>query len=472
MSDTSNQIGPRQIKLGAFLQATGHHVAAWLHPDAQADAGLNLRHYKALAQEAERGKFDLVFVADSPGGYGDPHDLEVFSRDGKTAHFEPVTLWSALSQVTENIGFVATSTTTYEDPYTTARKFASLDWISGGRAAWNVVTTGADVSPNFSVLAHLEHSKRYERAEEYIDVVKGLWDSYEDDAFRRDRKSGVFLDPDKLHLLNHQGDHFQVRGPLNIGRPPQGYPVIVQAGASEAGRELAARTAEVIFTANMALEDAQEFYSDVKARLPKHGRRPNELLVMPGIFPVLGGTEAEAQANYEDLQALVHPSVAWSILKRHYVGVDLSGFSLDDEAPPLPTETNGSKSRLKLVSDLVTRNKLTLRELYRQIATARGHRTVVGTPEQIADAIQVWFEQGAADGFNIMPPVLPTALTDFIDQVVPILQQRGLFRTQYEGATLRENLGLERPVNSFVARARAAAAQAAPSLELAMAVFR
>jgi FMN-dependent oxidoreductase (nitrilotriacetate monooxygenase family) len=458
----------RQIRLGAFLQATGHHVAAWLHPKSQADAGLNLGHYKHLAQEGERGKFDMVFVADSPGGYGNPHDIEVFSRDGKTAHFEPVTLWSALSQATDRIGFVATATTTYEDPYTTARKFASLDWISGGRAAWNVVTTGADVSPNFSLPAHLEHSRRYERAEEYIDVVKGLWDSYEDDAFVRDRQSGTYLDPAKLHLLNHKGAHFQVRGPLNIGRPPQGYPVIVQAGASDAGRELAARTAEVIFTANLAIEDAQEFYADVKGRLAKFGRRPEQLLVMPGIFPVLGGTEAQAKANYEELQALVHPAVAWSILKRHYDGVDLSGLSLDDKAPALPTDTNGSKSRLKLVSDLVEREQPTLRELYRAIATARGHRTVVGTPEQIADAIQDWFDNGAADGFNIMPPVLPAALTDFVDQVVPILQKRGLFRTDYEGATLRENLGLERPTNSF---ARRAAGDGEPSADLAHAAF-
>lgn len=458
----------RQLRLGAFLQATGHHVAAWLHPDAQADAGLNLGHYIALAQEAERGLFDLVFVADSPGGYGNPHDIEVFQRDGKTAHFEPVTLWSALSQHTKRIGFVATSTTTYEDPYTTARKFASLDWITGGRAAWNVVTTGADVSPNFSVPAHLQHSKRYERAEEYVDVVKGLWDSYEDDAFVRDRERGVYLEPSKLHLLNHKGDHFQVRGPLNIGRPPQGWPVIVQAGASEAGRDLAGRTAEVIFTANLTLEDAQDFYRDVKARLAKFGRRPDELIVMPGIFPVLGGTEAEARANYEALQSLVHPSVAWSILKRHYEGVDLSGSSLDDKAPPLPSDTNGSKSRLKLVSDLVERDQPTFRELYRAIATARGHRTVVGTPEQVADAIQLWFDNGAADGFNIMPPVLPTALTDFVDQVVPILQKRGLFRTEYEGATLRENLGLRRPANTLAARDRAAGE---PTIELANAAF-
>lgn len=442
----------RKLRLGAFLQATGHHVAAWLHPGAQADAGHNLQHYQHVVRTAERGKFDLVFVADSPGGYADFTDEAAFRQNAKAAHFEPVTLWAALSQVTERIGFVATSTTTYEDPYTTARKFASLDWISGGRAGWNVVTTGADVSANFSRTEHLEHSHRYERAEEYIDVVKGLWDSYEDDAFVRDRAAGVYLDTEKFHLLAHEGPHFQVRGPLNIARPPQGYPVIVQAGASEPGRELAARTAEVIFTANLVIEDAQEFYADVKRRLAKYGRRREDLLVMPGIFPVLGGTEAEAQTRYEELQALVHPAIAWGILKRHYQGMDLSGYTLDDIAPPLPSDTNGSKSRLKLVSDLVERERPTLRQLYRQVSTARGHLTTVGTPEQIADLIQRWFEQGAADGFNIMPPVLPTGLEDFVDQVVPLLQRRGLFREDYEGRTLRENLGLRRPDNSLVHR--------------------
>lgn len=442
----------RKLRLGAFLQATGHHVSAWLHPEAEADAGHNLQHYKDLARTAERGKFDMVFVADSPGGYADFTDLETFTQNAKAAHFEPVTLWAALAQVTERIGFVATSTTTYEDPYTTARKFASLDWISGGRAAWNVVTTGADVSANFSRPAHLEHATRYERAEEYIDVVKGLWDSYEDDAFVRDREAGIFLDTDRFHVLNHVGRHFQVRGPLNIARPPQGYPVIVQAGASEPGRELAARTAEVIFTANLILSDAQDFYADVKGRLPKYGRRPEDLLVMPGIFAVLGGTEEEANRRYEELQQLVHPAVAWGILRRHYQGVDLSGYSLDDIAPPLPQDTNGSKSRLKLVSDLVERERPTLRQLYRQVSTARGHLTTVGTPEQIADLIQTWFEQGAADGFNVMPPVLPTGLTEFVDEVVPILQHRGLFRDDYEGATLRQHLGLARPANGSTLR--------------------
>jgi FMN-dependent oxidoreductase (nitrilotriacetate monooxygenase family) len=450
----------RQLRLGAFIMATGHHVAAWRHPDAEADAGLNIDHYRELAQTAERGLFDLVFVADSPAGWNHERDQDAVRRHSTGAHFEPVTLWAALSQVTEHIGFVATASTTYEDPYLLARKFASLDYISKGRAAWNVVTTGADVSKNFSIAGHPIHSDRYERAEEVVDLVKGLWDSYEDDAFIRDKQSGVFLDPEKIHLINHKGKYFQVSGPLNVGRPPQGYPVIVQAGASDAGRELAARTAEMIFTANQTLADAQEFYSDVKGRLAKFGRRPEDLLISPGIFPVLGGTEAEANDNYEYLQSLVHPSIAWSILNQHYQGADLSGYSLDDIAPPLPTSTELNKSRLKLVSDLVSRNNLTLRELYRAVATARGHRTVVGTPEQIADAIELWFNNGAADAFNIMPPILPTGLTDFVDQVVPILQRRGLFRTEYEGRTLRENLGLHRPENSFALRTSKASASA------------
>jgi len=437
--------------------ASGHHVAAWRHPDAQADAGLNIAHYRELAQTAERGKFDMVFVADSPGA-GLKGEASTFARSSQGAKFEPVTLWAALSQVTSYVGFVATASTTYEDPYTLARKFASLDWISGGRAAWNVVTTGADVAANFGLDRHPDHSLRYERAEEFLTVVKALWDSYEDDAFVRDRTSGIYADPDKAHSVEHRGAHFDVRGLLNVGRPPQGYPVIVQAGASEAGRDLAARTSEVIFTANLTLEDAQEFYADVKGRLPRFGRNPEQLLIMPGIFPVLGGTEKEARDNYEHLQSLVHPETAWGILKRHYQGADLSGYSLDDIAPPLPSETNGNKSRLKLVTDYVERERPTLRELYRTMATARGHRVFVGTPEQTADAIQLWFENGAADGFNIMPPILPTGLTDFVDQVVPILQRRGLFRTEYEGATLRQNLGLERPGNAHTLAAHTLAA--------------
>ena len=445
----------RTLKLGAFIMATGHHIAAWRHPLSDADAGHNIDHYRGLAQTAERGLFDLVFVADSPAGWDRNKDAEIRARLSHAAHFEPVTLWSALSQVTERIGFVATASTTYEDPYLLARKFASLDHISKGRAAWNVVTTAADVSKNFSIPGHPAHANRYERAEEFVDLVLDLWDSYEDNAIIADKASGVFLDPEKVHLTRHHGKVFDVEGPLNLKRSPQGRPVVVQAGASEPGRELAARTAEVIFTANQTLGDAQAFYSDLKGRLPKYGRPITDLVIMPGIFPVLGGTEQEAQANYEFIQSLVHPTIAWSILKQYYVGVDLSPYSLDDPAPPLPTHTENNQSRLKLVADLQARG-LTLRQLYLSLATARGHRTVVGTPEQVADAIEEWFSQGAADGFNIMPPILPTALTDFVDQVVPILQRRGLFRTAYEGTTLRENLGLARPLNRFVLRAEEA----------------
>lgn len=437
----------RQLRLGAFVQATGHHVSAWLDPETAANAGHDLDHYKHLARVAEAAKFDLMFVADSPGGYADFNDETAFRQNANAAHFEPITLWAALAQVTSHLGFVATSTTTYEDPYTTARTFASLDWVSGGRAGWNVVTTGADVSANFGFHAHPAHATRYARAEEFIDVVRGLWDSYEDDAFVRDRASATYLDTTKFHVLGHVGEHFSVRGPLNIARPPQGYPVIVQAGASEPGRELAARTAEVIFTANLNIKDAQAFYGDVKARLPRYGRRPDQLLVMPGIFPVIGGTEAEGHERYEALQALVTPEVAWGILRRHYAGVDLTGYSLDDHAPPLPAETNLNKSRLKLVADFVERQRPTLRELYREVATARGHFTTVGTPEQIADTIERWFREGAADGFNIMPPTLPRGLEIFASEVVPILQRRGLCRTEYAGPTLRDNLGLERPAH-------------------------
>jgi alkanesulfonate monooxygenase len=438
----------RQFRLGAFIQATGHHISAWRHPNTQIDAGLNFEHYKEITQTAERGLFDAVFLADSPGIWGGSPKTQ--SRNGKIAHFEPVTLFSALSSVTKNIGFISTASTTYEDPYTLARKFASLDHLSNGRAGWNVVTTGNEnAAANFGLEHHPEHSQRYERAEEFVQVVQGLWDSWEDDAFIKDRESGVYFDADKLHTLNHKGKHFAVKGPLNVARPPQGYPVIVQAGASEPGRDLAARTAEVIFTANQTLADAQEFYADVKGRLAKYGRSPDDLKIMPGAFPIIGRTEEEAQEKYEFLQSLIHPDVAWGILANYYKGVDLSKYSLDDIAPELPTDTNNNKSRLKLVKDLATRGTLTLHELYRSLATARGHRTILGTPEAIADQLEEWFINDAADGFNIMPPILPTGLDEFVNLVVPVLQKRGLFRTEYEGSTLRENLGLRRPVNRF-----------------------
>ena len=444
----------RKLRLGAFIMATGHHVAAWRHPGSQIDSGVNIDHYIEVAKTAERGLFDQVFVADSPGlaFHGDD---EALSRQGRVSYFEPVTLWAALSAVTKHIGFVATASTTYEDPYLLARKFASLDHLSKGRAAWNVVTTGADnVYGNFGLDKHPDPATRYEQAHEFIDVAKGLWDSFEDDAFARDPASGTYFDPAKLHPLNHVGKYFKVSGPLNLERPPQGYPVIVQAGSSEPGRELAAASAEAIFTAWTSLAEAQAFYRDVKGRLAKYGRRPEQLLVLPGISPVIGRTQEEADAKWAELQSLIHPSVGLNTLHTFWPGEDLTKWDLDAPPPYIPEPPPGQNSRAHVVLELARRDKLTVRQLYEYLAGARGHWVVVGTPQTIADRMQEWFENGAADGFNIMPPVLPESLDDFVDLVIPELQRRGLFRTAYEGRTLRENLGLERPVNQFSVKAQ------------------
>jgi N-acetyl-S-(2-succino)cysteine monooxygenase len=441
-----------QFKLGAFLMNTGHHVAAWRHPDADADGGLDFTHYKWLAQTAERAKFDMVFLADGVAVRRD-HNLESLSRSGQLVHFEPLTLLSALSAVTEHIGLVATASTTYNEPYHIARKFASLDYLSRGRAGWNVVTSASEAeAKNFNRDKHMEHALRYERAREFLQVVTGLWDSWDDDAFIRDKETGLYFEPSKLHVLNHQGKHFSVKGPLNVARPPQGYPVIVQAGASEDGQDFAAQTAEVIFTAQQTLEEAQAFYAGIKGRLAQYGRSPDQLKIMPGVFPVIGHTEKEAKEKYDQLQNLIHPSVGLALLSGNIGGFDLTAYPLDGPLPELP-ETNLNKSRQKLVTDLARRENLTIRQLYQAIAGARGHWTIWGTPEQIADRLEEWFVNDAADGFNIMPPYLPGGLDDFVDLVLPILRQRGLFRTEYEGRTLRENLGLSRPVNQFSAAA-------------------
>jgi N-acetyl-S-(2-succino)cysteine monooxygenase len=437
-----------QYRLGAFLQNTGHHIASWRHPDAQADAGENFAHYRQIAQTAERAKFDMVFLADGVAvrREGNPESL---SRDGKIVHFEPLTLLSALSAVTEHIGLVATASTTYNEPYHIARKFASLDYLSGGRAGWNVVTSATEAeAKNFNRDHHMEHALRYERAREFLQVVMGLWDSWDDDAFIRDKASGISFHPETLHVLEHQGKHFSVRGPLNVARPIQGYPVIVQAGASDDGRDFAASTAEVIFTAQQTLEEAQAFYKDLKERAASYGRAPESIKIMPGIFPVIGSTEAEAREKYDLLQDLIHPQVGLSLLSGLVGNVDLSTYPLDGPLPELP-ETNGNRSRLQLVRNLAARDNLTIRRVYQAIAGARGHWTIWGTAEQIADRLESWYANDAADGFNIMPPYLPGGLDDFVEQVLPLLQSRGRFRTEYEGRTLRENLGLTRPANQF-----------------------
>ncbi|MBD2434691.1 MULTISPECIES: LLM class flavin-dependent oxidoreductase [Fischerella] len=438
----------RQLKLGAFLMSSGHHVAAWRHPQARADGGLNFQHFQQIAQMAERGKFDMIFFADGVAVRQRGQGTDALSRS-VVVHFEPLTLLSALSVVTEHIGLAATVSTTYNEPYHLARKFASLDYLSGGRAGWNLVTSATETEAhNFNRDQHMEHGLRYERAREFVDVVTKLWDSWEDDAFVRDKESGVFFEPDKLHIPNHKGKHFSVRGPLNVARPPQGYPVIIQAGSSEDGQELAAQTAEVIFTAQQTLVEAQAFYSGVKARVAKYGRNPDDVKIMPGVFPVIGRTEEEAKEKYEQLQDLIHPHVGLGLLSGMIGGFDLSQYPVDGPLPELP-ETNGGKSRQQLLTDLARRENLTIRQLYLAIAGARGHRTILGTPVTIADQLEDWFVNGGADGFNIMPPYLPGGLDEFVELVIPELQRRGLFRTEYEGRTLRENLGLPRPVNRF-----------------------
>ncbi len=366
------------------------------------------------------------------------------------AGFEPVTLFSALAPLTTHLGFIATASTTYEEPYNLARKFASLDLISDGRAGWNVVTTATEsAAQNFNLDHQHPHAFRYRRAGEFVEVVKKLWDSFEDDAFIRDRESGRFFDPNKVHYTNHRGEHFKVRGPLNVSRSPQGHPVIVQAGQSDDGRGLAAQTAEVIFTAHQHIETAQEFYRDIKARARGLGRNPDHVLIMPGVSPFVGRTLDEAKEKYERLTSLIlEEDGLRSSRASRAANLNLTGADLDGPLPPAPP-TEGMKSRQALIRQIADENNFTIRQLYQWVASARGHFTIVGTPETIADTLQEWFENEAADGFNILPPWLPTGLNDFVDLVIPELQRRGLFRTEYEGRTLRENLGLPFPQNRW-----------------------
>ncbi|HWK63792.1 MAG TPA: LLM class flavin-dependent oxidoreductase [Rhizobiaceae bacterium] len=440
------------LRLGALLHPTGNHVAAWLHPDAQIDAGVNFAHYAEVAQIAERARFDLIFLADALATR--EGNLDALRRWPQyMAYFEPLTLLSAIAAVTKNIGLVATATTSYNEPYQVARKYASLDHISGGRAGWNMVTSTNPAEPlNFGRDAHFDHADRYERAREFAEVVRGLWDSWEDDAFVRDRETATYFLPEKLHRLDHVGKYFKVRGPLNVARAPQGYPVMAQAGSSEAGKEFAAETAEIVFSAQTVLAKAKDFYRDVKDRMAKYGRPTDQLKIMPGLNPIVGRTEAEARDKHEYLQSLIHPDVGRLLLQPE-LGIDLTGLPIDEPIPAhlLPTDTNASKAGLNIMRSMVLDEKLTIRQMYMRYAGARGQRTIVGTPKQIADEMETWFHESAVDGFLIQPGTLPMGLQDFADLVVPELQSRGLFRREYEGRTLRENLGLARPKSRYAA---------------------
>lgn len=443
----------RQLALNLFIYPGGHHEAAWRYKDSEPKRVLDISYYQELARRAEAAKFDAIFFADGPSL---PENVRYSSR----VRFEPLTWLSAIAAATEKIGLIGTASTTYNEPYNLARLYASLDHLSNGRAGWNIVTTSdAGAAQNFGLPEHPPHGERYEKAREFLEVVTKLWDSWEDEALVANPESGVFADSDKVHRIDHVGRHYRVRGPLNVARSPQGRPVYVQAGSSEDGRSFAAQHAEAIFTAHQTLASAQAFHADIKARAVSLGRRPEHIRVLPGISPYLGSTQAEADQLEEEINDLIQPPASLDQLKR-MIGIDLSGFDLDGPFPRHLIDTNGPKgvaSRFQLIIDIVDREQPTIRQLIKRLAGARGHYVFVGTPERVANEIQTWFEQGAADGFNVMPPWLTGGFDAFVSEVVPILRKRGLFREEYTGSTLRDHYGLPRPESGFAQAQRRSA---------------
>lgn len=434
----------RQLHLNAFLRNIGQHEAAWRLPETDLSGITDITHYIELARIAERGKLDAVFFADHPV-LKDQTEFRPFDA------LDPITLVAALAGATTNVGLIATASTTYNDPYGLARRFATLDHVSRGRAGWNVVTTAnASAAANFGVPNHPDPEARYQRADEFLQVALKLWDSWEDDAIVGDKDAPRFVDPAKIHAVNHSGQYFDVAGPLEVPRSPQGHPVLFQAGSSEPGKDLAARYAEAIFTAQPTLDEARDFYRDVKARIRRFGRNPDQVHILPGLSTIIGGTEAEAQQRQRELEELTVPDYGLEQLSA-IVGFAVTKDDLDRKLS-FPAEDPGDtfiKSRLTLVKRLVETDNLTVRELLLRLSSGRGHRLFAGTPEQVADTIEEWFTTGAADGFNLIPPALPSSLTDFVYHVVPELQHRGIFREEYTGTTLRDHLGLDRPANRF-----------------------
>ncbi|HEU0020761.1 MAG TPA: LLM class flavin-dependent oxidoreductase [Dehalococcoidia bacterium] len=435
----SNQ---RKLRLGSFLAGTGSNMASWRHPAAVADGAINLEYYQSLTRKAEEAKLDFVFFGD--GLYISEKSHPIFLN-----RFEPLTLLATLAAHTTRIGLAATLSTTYSDPYTVARQFASIDHISNGRAGWNIVTSPLEGSAlNYSRREHPQHDLRYRMAHEFVEVTKGLWDSWEDDAFPRNKETGQFFDPTRMHRLNHRGEFYSVQGPLNISRSKQGRPVLIQAGSSEAGRAFASRHADVIFTGQATLEDARQFYQDIKGRAVKHGRNPAEILILPGCAPVVGPTPEEAEGKYQEIANLVEVEDALNYLGRYFNDLDFTQYELDQPFPDLGDfGRNGWESATDRLKKLAIDEHLTLRQLARRTTTPKG--AFVGTPVQVADTMQSWFEAGAVDGFMMNCAVLPVGLDDFLDHVLPILKERDLFRTEYEANTLHENLGLPIPRNRY-----------------------
>ncbi len=431
----------RQLSLNVFFRAFGHHPGAWRHPDSPSSGQPDLAYWVKLAQLAEQAKFDAVFVADFVGQAAGQFDQLAYQPLGY--QFEPLTLMTAVAGATDKIGLVATLSTNFNEPYNVARRFASLDHISGGRAGWNVVSSLSDSSARvFGIDNPPDHASRYENAAEFVEVTKAFWDSWDDGAFGHpDKASGNYLDIASAHPVRHHGKHYAVEGLLDIARPPQGYPVIVQAGNSDTGKDFAARIAEMVYCSAQSLDVAQAYYADVKSRMAHYGRHPSQLLITPGLSPVIGSSEQEAQDKFGALQDLYDFRNGVKLM-----GFDLSGYPLDGPLPDLPEVENGKGRRQQLI-DLARRENLSIRELVLRFSVVRGHHLVVGTAKTVADKIEEWFVGEAADGFNVIPPLLPTGFEDFAREVVPELQRRGLFRTEYTGRTLREHLGLDRPAN-------------------------
>jgi len=439
---------PRTLRLGAFLFGVGHHAAAWRHPQVDPHDAFRFEFLLDLTRKAEAAKFDAVFLADNVGLIG--ATPEAIARAPSVYWWEPLTILSALATHTSRIGLIATVSTSYLQPYHVARKFAALDHLSRGRAGWNVVTSGTDAeAANFGLPQQRTHAERYARAAEHLTVVKSLWDSWADDPLVLDKTTGQYWDPAKVRTIDHDGAFYQVRGPLQAHRPPQGHPVIVQAGSSEDGQALAAASAEVVFTAQQDLVVARDFAQGLKDRAEAAGRRRDDLLVMPGVSIYVGRTRAEAQAKFDTLQAFVDPVANVAAFKL-FLDWDLTSVDLDDPPPPPPL-TEGWQSRQQLFYDLAVREGLSVRQMVGRLSAARGHLVLVGDPVEIADTLEAWFRAGAADGFNILAPILPQGLDDVIELVLPELARRGLLRADYTGTTLRDHLGLARPARSATA---------------------
>ncbi len=437
------------MNLFTIPNLVGAHLGGWRHRDAYSHPVMNLRQTIEFAQLAERGKLDGLFLADG-NGIRDMNRRALFAANFPSARpgvFDPVVLMTALAGHTSRIGLVSTATTTFDEPWFVARRFASLDHVSNGRAGWNAVTAAnAGDALNFNRSEPVNREERYARAEEFIEVVQGLWDSWAEDAFVQDKASGRFLDPDRVRALNHAGRFFKVAGPLNVPRTPQGRPVVFTAGQSEAGKELAARYADAMFGAGDSKETCQAEYADIKGRVAKHGRDPDMLRFIPGVNVFAGRSAGEADDLYGELNELISPALGIDYLSK-IVTQDLSGLPLDGPMPDLPDTVAGSSTVRTFVVKVIRDEKLTVRQAYQRVVSDFGTPVVKGSAVEVADVLEDWYRAKACDGFVITFPMVPVGLRNLVDLVVPELQRRGLFRTEYAGTTLRDHLGLLRPAN-------------------------